>query len=63
MQKFLTIFTLNTPYTVWYRVSEDGRRCTEIDKHNGNSMWADTIANKMKNVQVAFNPPNGYQFV
>ncbi len=41
----------------------------ELDKHNGNTMWADAIAKEMKNVQVAFDhledsmqPPNGYQF-
>ncbi len=39
----------------------------ELDKHNGNTMWADAIAKEMKNVQVAFDPleagvqpPNGY---
>ncbi len=42
----------------------------ELDKHNGNAMWADAIAKEMNNVQVAFNPlddsiqpPTGYQFV
>ncbi len=42
----------------------------ELDKHNGNTTWADAIAKEMKNVQVAFNPlqdiiqpPTGYQFV
>ncbi len=42
----------------------------ELDKRNGNTMWADAIAKEMKNVQVAFNPlqdgvqlPTGYQFV
>ncbi len=42
----------------------------ELDKWNGNTMWADAIAKEMKNVQVAFDPlqdgvqpPTGYQFV
>ncbi len=42
----------------------------ELDKSNGNTMWADAIAKEMKNVRVAFNPlqddiqlPTGYQFV
>ncbi len=42
----------------------------ELDKCNGNTMWADAIAMELKNVKVAFNPlenglqpPNGYQFV
>ncbi len=28
----------------------------EFDKGNGNTMWEDTIAKEMKNVQVAFDP-------
>ncbi len=42
----------------------------ELDKHNGNTMWADAIAKEMKNVRVAFDPLeagvqllHGYQFV
>ncbi len=42
----------------------------ELDKHSGNTMWADAIAKEMKNVRVAFDPlengvqpPSGYQFV
>ncbi len=42
----------------------------KLDKHNGNTMWADAVAKEMKNVQVAFDPlengsqpPSGYQFV
>ncbi len=42
----------------------------ELDKRNGNTMWANAIAKEMKNVQVAFDPLedgmqqlNGYQFV
>ncbi len=26
----------------------------EIDKHNGNTLWADTIAKEMKEVHIAF---------
>ena len=40
----------------------------EIDKKNGNTYWAETIATKMKNVRAAFRilpdgtkAPNGYQ--
>ncbi len=42
----------------------------ELVKQNDNSIWADAIAKKMKNVWVAFNviedgahPPNRYRFV
>ncbi len=42
----------------------------ELDRCNGNTMWADSIAKEMKNVRVAFNPlqkgaqpPTGYQFI
>jgi hypothetical protein len=40
----------------------------ELDKKNGNTLWADAIAKEMKNVRVAFKilpngerAPNGYQ--
>ncbi len=42
----------------------------ELDKCNGNTMWANAITKAMKNVRVAFDPledstqpPYGYQFV
>ncbi len=59
------------------RMHKFGKECPktvedalELDKRNGNTMWADAIAKEMKNVLVAFDPleddaqpPNGYKFV
>ncbi len=41
---------------VWYRVPKTVEDALDLDRCNGNTMWADAIAKEMKNVQVAFNP-------
>ncbi len=58
---FLHKFGVECPKTV-----EDA---LELDKCNDNTMWVNTIAKEMKNIQVAFDPleasvqlPNGYLF-
>ena len=46
------------------------KEALQLDKENGNTLWADTIATEMKNVKVPFKilddgemAPRGHQFV
>jgi hypothetical protein len=40
---------------VWHRSAKNVKEALDLDRKNGNTLWADAIANKLKEVLIAFN--------